>query len=313
MQPIADLLIDRRRLKRQLLSWRVIALLAVFALSALYFSGFAGGKMNTGGIAMEYVAQVNLEGVMYDDPELNDILDEIRDSKHVKAVIVKLDSPGGTTVAGEVAYLKLKEIAAKKPVVGVMHTLCASACYMAALGTNHVIARHGTLTGSIGVLLQSIEISKLTEMLGITPITIKSGEMKDVPSMTEPFTPEQRRVVGELVSDAYDHFVRLIVVNRKLDEETVRTLADGRVYTGNQAVQLKLIDGLGGMDEARTWLQEKHKISKDLKLREMKPQPEFETVWEQLGQVMGIKFLERNALGLDGLVSIWHPSLTLNR
>jgi protease-4 len=309
MQPIGDLMLDRKRLKQQITSWRALALLGIFAATGIYFSGAGVGNVSRGGIHTDYIAQVTLEGIMVDDPDRDEILDDLRDNKQVKAVIVKLDSPGGTTVAGEVAYLKLKEIAAKKPVVGVMNTLCASACYMAALGTNHIIARNGTLTGSIGVLLQSLEISRLTDKLGITPITITSGPMKDVPSMTEPFTPEQRRVVSELVTDAYDHFIGLIVISRKMNEAQVRTLADGRVYTGSQAAKLKLIDQIGGIDEARHWLEATHKISKDLKIKEIKAKPEFESVWEELGQATGIKIFNARAVGLDGLVSIWHPSI----
>lgn len=308
MQPIADLLIDRKRLKGQVTRWRALALLILLAGLALYSSQFAPGSKAGVPIGMEYVAQVNLEGVMFDDPDRNEMLDELRDNKNVKAVIVKMDSPGGTTVAGEVTYLKLKEIAAKKPVVGVMNTLCASACYMASMGTNHIIARNGTLTGSIGVLLESVEISRLVDKLGITPITIKSGEMKDAPSFTAPFTPEQRMVVSELVSDAYEQFVEIIAENRKMDIEVVRTLGDGRVYTGRQALKLKLIDEIGGVDEARGWLERQHKIGKSIKLHEVKEKPQLDSIWDELGQVTGINLFNRRLVGLDGLVSIWHPS-----
>ena len=308
MQPIADLLIDRKRLKRQLMSWRALALLALLLCAVAVAGG--KGKGSHSALSIDHIALVKLEGVMVDDPERDELLEDLRDDKNVKAVIVRMDSPGGTTVAGEVTYLKLKEIAAKKPVVGVMNTLCASACYMAAMGTNHIVARNSTLTGSIGVLLQSMEISRLADKLGITPITIKSGEMKDVPSLTEPFTPEQRQVVGELVTDAYEHFIGLIAQNRKMNLDAVRTLADGRVYTGSQAYKLKLVDTIGGVDEARGWLEKEHKISKTLKIQEVATKPEFGSVWDELAQTTGIKLFNRSAVGLDGLVSIWHPSLT---
>ena len=166
MQPIADLLIDRKRLKSKLSGWRALALLAIFGASALFFSGT--GK-HASAIPGDYIAQISIEGVMFDDAKRDKLMQKIRDDTRVKAVIVRMDSPGGTTVSGEVVYLQLKEISAKKPVIGVMHTLCASACYMASLGTDHVIAREGTLTGSIGVLLQSMEMSRLADKLGIKP------------------------------------------------------------------------------------------------------------------------------------------------
>jgi len=180
---------------------------------------------------------------------------------------------------------------------------------MAAMGTDHVIAREGTLTGSIGVMLQSAEFSRLADKLGITPITIKSGRFKDAPSMTEPFADDQREVVQEVVMDAYDHFVRVIMEGRNMPEARVRELADGRIYTGNQAVKLKLIDGLGGQDEAVAWLVKSKKISADLKVREIKAEPEIDSLFKKLAGMVGANIFGKSMVGLDGLVSIWHPSL----
>lgn len=308
MQPTSDLLIDRKRLKSKLASWRALALFAVFGGAALAFSGIGSG--GSAAIGRDYIAQINIYDVMVDDAKRDAMMKEILEDDHAKALIVQMDSPGGTTVGGEVIYLQLKEIAQKKPVVGVMRTLCASACYMASLGTDYVVAREGTLTGSIGVLLQSVEVSRLADKLGITSITVKSGAMKDVPSIAEPITAEQRAVLMETITDAYDHFVRLIVERRKMDDETVRTLADGRIYTGNQALKLKLIDGIGGTDEALAWLSEERKINPKLEIVELEPEKELETLLDKLAQSSGIKIFGKSAVGLDGLVSIWHPSLT---
>lgn len=309
MQPTSDLLIDRKRLKNQIAGWRGLALIAVFGSAALMAGGI-GKHRGAGGMGLDYIAQIRIEDIMVDDQKRDKIMERIRDDKRAKALIVQFDSPGGTTVGGETIYLQLKEIGKKKPVVGVMHTLCASACYMASLGTDYVVARESTLTGSIGVLLQSVEVSRLADKLGITPITIKSGPMKDAPSMTEPFTEEQRKVVSELVTDAYDHFVGLIVDRRKMSDAEVRHLADGRVYTGRQALKLNLIDGIGGTDEAVDWLTKNKKISSRLDIQEIKPEREIETLFDKLAQSTGIKLFNSNAVGLDGLVSMWHPSLT---
>lgn len=310
MQPHADLLIDRKRLKAHLMSWRALALISIFVTCGVLAGNFShsAGK-GIKGIKGDYIAQITIEGIMSDDKKRDDMMKDILEDDHAKALIVQMDSPGGTTVGGEVIYLQLKEIAKKKPVVGVMHTLCASACYMASLGTDHVVAREGTLTGSIGVLLQSVEISRLIDKIGITPVTIKSGPMKDVPDLAQPMTPEQRSVISEVVMDAYDHFVRLMVEGRKMDEVQARKLADGRVYTGSQAIKLNLIDGIGGTDEALDWLAKTRKINPKLKIQEIEAEPELDSVWEELGQVTGIKIFDKSTVGLDGLVSIWHPSL----
>ena len=189
-----------------------------------------------------------------------------------------------------------------------MHTLCASACYMASLGTQQVFAREGTLTGSIGVLIQSVEISRLADKLGITPITVKSGAYKDVPSMSDPFTEDQRKVMASLITDAYDRFVRMIVERRQMDDATVRVLADGRVYTGAQAFKLKLIDQIGGNKEALDWLAKNHKISPKLDVRDVVPEKEYNSLFDELTQTARIKIFGEASIKLDGLVSIWHPS-----
>jgi len=306
MQPNNDLLIDRKRLKTKLANWRALAIIAIFG-SLAFFAGSAN-KHSLNVAERDYIAQITIEGVMEDDVKRDAMIKEVLEDPHAKAVLVRLDSPGGTTVGGEEIYLQFRALAAKKPVVGVMRTVCASACYMASLGTDYVLAREGTLTGSIGVLLQSFEVSRLIDKIGITPVTIKSGLYKDVPDVAQPFTEEQRKIVSEVVMDAYDHFVRLIVERRKMPDAEVRKLADGRVYTGNQALNLKLIDGIGGNDDAITWLALNKNINPKLELREITPDPEFDTIWQKFGQYTGIKIFNRSPIGLDGLVSIWHPS-----
>lgn len=304
----ADLLIDRKRLKSRLMLWRTLALAAVFGGAVLYSGQF--NKRAAGAVGGDYIAQITIDGTLESNDERDEMLKEIADDKHARALIVRMDSPGGTAVAGEEIFLQLRKVGTKKPVVTVMRTLCASACYMGALGSDSIFAREGTLTGSIGVLLQSIEVSRLIDKLGITPITIKSGKFKDSPSFGEPLTDEQREVVQTVVTDAYNHFVRLIVERRKMNEAHVRTLADGRIYTGTQAASLKLIDGIGGNEEAIAWLVKNRKISPKLGVKEIEPDPQIRSLVEVLRQSTGIKFLENNTVGLDGLVSIWHPSLT---
>lgn len=307
MQSEGDLIADRKRLKGRLGLWRAIAIIAVFgagiALGGVKNLNKEGRVLSTG-----YIARVTVDGIMMDDEKRDELLEEIRDDKRVKALIVRFNSPGGTTVGGEELYLQLRKVAEKKPVVGTMRTICASACYMASLGTDHTVAREGTLTGSIGVLLQSMEVSRLADKLGITPITIKSGKYKDVPSLTDPFTEEERVVVKEVVDDAYRYFTGLIVKRRNMTEEQVRELADGRVYTGHQAVQLNLVDGLGGQQEALAWLAQTHKIDPELEVKDLKPEPELDSLFGKLSQWTHINIFDSLTVGLDGLVSMWQPS-----
>lgn len=303
-----DLLADRKRLKRSLSGWRAIAIVALFCTLAYAAQMYTGGMKKAPSISRGYIAQITVDGVMMDDEKRDKILNDIAEDDSAKALLVRFNSPGGTTVGGEELYLELRKVAKKKPVIGVMRTLCASACYMASLGTDRVIARESTLTGSIGVLLQSAELSEMAKKLGITPITIKSGKFKDVPSLTDPFTDEERQVVGAVVMDAYDQFVNMIVAHRGLTKEQVLPLADGRIYTGRQAAALKLIDGLGGMDEAKQWLITTKKLDKDIDIKEMDKEPQLDSLFAKLTQWTNVKFLGSMTVGLDGLISIWQHS-----
>ena len=308
MSPEPDLLVDRKRLKSLLSRWRLIALTLLFGGIAIAVNTIGKGHFNDA-IHGDFIALISIDGEMVDSQWREDTLKEIAENPNVKALVVRFDSPGGTAIAGEELYLQLQQVAKAKPVVGVMRTLCASACYMASLGTDHVIARESTLTGSIGVLLQSMEVSRLADKLGVTPITITSGPMKDVPSLTAPFSAEQRSIVAETVMDVYDHFIDKIVTHRKMKEALVRKLADGRVYTGAQALKLNLIDGIGGQDEALAWLKTTRKIPPNLELHEIKEEKQFESLLDQFTSYANQKILGRAEVQLDGLLSIWHPSL----
>ena len=274
MQQDGDLLVDRKRLKNRLTMWRAVAILALLGV-ALIYTGRLEGK--AGPVGRDYIAMVSIEGVMGDDKDREKILTDILNDNRAKALIVRLDSPGGTAMGGEELYLQLKKISAKKPVIGVM--------------------------------MQAAEFSRLADKLGITPITIKSGRYKDAPSLTEPFSADQRAVVQEVVMDAYDHFVRVIMDGRKMPEARVRELADGRIYTGSQAMKLNLIDGLGGQEDAVAWLVNNKKIGANLKVREIKAEPELNSIFKKLGGMLGGNIFGKSMVGLDGLVSIWHPSL----
>lgn len=288
----------------------MIAVLAVVGAALLLLDQF-GNPMNGGKAPIpggSYIAELRVENIISDDPERDELIKEIKEDKKAKALIVWFDSPGGTTVGGEELYLQLKDLAKVKPVVGVMRTLCASACYMASLGADHVIARNSTLTGSIGVLMESLEVSRLAEKLGVTPITITSGKFKDVPSMTKPLSDDERAYLKATIDDAYEQFVELVAQRRGLSIERTHEIADGRIYTGRQALPLKLIDGIGGMEEAREWLESEKKIDQDLDIELIEPKPQYPSMFTHLSQWAGIDFLNRGAIGLDGLISIWQHS-----
>ena len=271
----ADLVVERRRLKRRLVFWRVLGISAVIAavIAAVGQFDLVGSK--------DHIARIQIAGIIVDDQARDQALKTVADDDKVKALIVKIDSPGGTYVGGEAIYQSLRMVAEKKPVVAMMGTTAASAGYMSALGGDHIVARASTLTGSIGVLLQTANINKLMDKIGVDPITIKSAPLKAQPNPMEPFSPEARKVTEELVADFFDMFVSLVSERRSMSKEKVLKLADGRAFSGRQAFANGLIDAIGAEPEVRKWLAEKHKIADDLPIKDVKVAGDVKT-WRDL-------------------------------
>jgi protease-4 len=296
-----DALIDRRRLKRQVQVWRMLAIL--LSLAAVLAVGAR--------IAIEdksYVARVTISGIVTEDKKRNKALDDAADDSDVKALIVVINSPGGTVVGAEQLYKRLRDVAKKKPVVVSMGTLATSAGYYVALGGDRIFAYEGTITASIGVIFQATDMTALLEKIGIKIEAIKSGAVKASPNPFEKTTPEARAMIDALVKDSFDQFLGLVRTRRGLGEDRIKQIVDGRVVTGRQAKALGLVDELGGQDEALDWLQKEKKIDKDLKVKDIDPKDGLD--WSDLlGSVFGWRRDLASTLALDGLISLWHPAL----
>ncbi len=263
----ADLLLDRRRLKRRLSIWRALAVIAGAALLLALFSWrddpaglFPGGA---------HVARLEVEGFISDDPKVTEALDRARRDDRVRAVIVAVDSPGGSVAGGEGLYAALSRLAAEKPVVTVMGGTAASAGYMTSLPAARIFAREATVTGSIGVILQTVDASTLLERLGVRGEALVSGRFKDQPNPFRPLSEEGREQLMRVVRDLHDQFVAKVAAARKLPEARVRELADGRIFTGREALALGLVDAIGGEAEARDWLAEARQVPATLPVREI--------------------------------------------
>nr|WP_314073581.1 signal peptide peptidase SppA [uncultured Roseococcus sp.] len=261
----SDLLLDRRRLKRQLGFWRGALVLGVVVLGGLWL-----GRGLPDALAGDHVARLPIEGTITDDPKLLREIDRIRRDSHTRAVLVMIDSPGGTVAGGEGIYRALRALRESgKPVVAVMRGTAASAGYMVALPAERIFSREATLTGSIGVLLQSVEVSELVSRLGVRMETLTSGPLKDQPSPFRPLSEEGRASLAGVVDDMYRQFVAMVVANRQMPEERVLSLADGRVMTGRQAVAAGLVDEIGGENEARNWLAANRGVAAELPARDI--------------------------------------------
>jgi protease-4 len=318
MATTADDLIDRRRLRRKLTFWRVAALLVaavaiIGTAVALYGEEFAGKSV-------DHIAKVRIEGTILEDEELLKRLDDIRKSSTVKGVILAIDSPGGTTAGGEAIFEAVRSLAAEKPVVAQVGTLAASAGYMIASATDHIVARQSSIVGSIGVLVQFPDFTGLMDKVGIKLEEVKSSPLKAEPSPFNPTTEEERAMIRSMILDSYDWFVGIVEDRRPLTRPQVLALADGSVFTGRQALQNKLIDGLGGEKEAIAWLSSKG-VTGSLEVIEWKPKREdsgwlfSRSVANAVGEMIGLpgagadmlRETGADRLFLDGLVSVWHP------
>jgi protease-4 len=311
----AELIIDRRRLKRRLTFWRVASVLlfigGLLALAAA-FDGFDLEKQT------DHIARVKISGLITGDQETLDLLGDIAKSRHVKGLILRIDSPGGTTAGSEAIYEAVRKIAKDKPVAAVMDTVAASGGYITAIAADHIVARGNTITGSIGVIFQWAEVSKLLEAIGVEMQEIKSGDLKAEPSPFKPLSEKAREVSNQMVQDSFTWFTGLVAERRKLPLDKVKVLSDGRVYTGRQAVAEKLIDELGGEDKAVGWIKKEKKITADIAVRDWKV-PEEDSGLLGLGlkittgtlKALGLPDLAEQAKlqKLDGLLSVWHPSL----
>ncbi|MBZ9884967.1 signal peptide peptidase SppA [Mesorhizobium sp. CA10] len=314
----ADDLIDRRRLRRKLTFWRVVAFL-VLAATIIAFSTWVYDD-NFTGRAVPHIAKVKVEGTITEDEELLKRLESIRKSPEVKGVILSIDSPGGTTVGGEATFDAVRKLAGDKPVVAEVGTLAASAGYMIASAADHIVARKTSIVGSIGVLIQYPDVSGLMDKLGIKLEEVKSSPLKASPSPFKPTNDDERAMVRKLILDSYDWFVGIVADRRKMTHEQALALADGSIFTGRQALANHLVDAVGGEQEAIDWLATKGVNSK-LKVVEWKDKDRrggflfSQSMAKVAAKALGlpdaggdiIHELGADRLFLDGLVSVWHP------
>jgi protease IV len=297
-----DALLDRRRLKRRLTFWRISAIIAVAALVI-----FAAGKFDSFS-GSDHIAVLDVSNIIVDDPDRSEALLRVAKDKSIKALVVHIDSPGGTVVGGEALYLHLRKVAEAKPVVAVMSDLATSAGYMTAIAADQIFARRSTVTGSIGVIMQTTDITGLLGKIGIKPEAIKSAPLKAQPNPLEPMSAKARAAAQAVVTDMFNMFVEMVVERRKMTKSKVTRLADGRVYTGRQALQNGLIDAIGGENEALAWLEETKNINRQLPLKDVKIRRDDSFVGKTLDRFFG-KTLFSERLRLDGLISLWHPNL----
>lgn len=304
-------------LRDQARKWKNVAFIMLIAILLLAFKAFCGSNevvnpdIDAGG---DYIANITVEGIILDDDYRSEILNKIATQKNIKAVIVNINSPGGGIVGSEILYDNLREIAKNKPIVTLMGSLAASGGYMASIASDYLIARNGTLTGSIGVIMQTSEVTDLANKLGVKFVTYKSSPLKGAPSPFEKPNPQVDRVINESIKDSYQFFSGLVKERRgnKLNKDDMNEILDGRVFTGRQALKSGLVDAIGGKNEALKYLQTQKVDTDKLPVRNVelaKPEKLLEKLFGEDAMAKSISgfFAKTFGLNLHGeqLMTIW--------
>lgn len=316
----ADAIVDRRRMRRKLTFWRVSALLiALIALVGLAAALVPGGRLTAPGA---YIARIKVQGLIRGNQDRVAAIERLAKSR-ARAVIVHIDSPGGTTAGSEQLYDSLRALQANKPMVVVVDGLAASGAYIAAISAEHIIAHDTSLVGSIGVLFQYPNFTDVLKTIGIKVEEIKSSPLKAAPNGFEPTSPEARAAIAAIVTDSYAWFKDLVKDRRQMSDAQLAAVADVRVFTGRQGVGLKLVDSLGNEKTALAWLEKEKKVPASTPVRDYSLEPRFSELsflhvaawtFEAVGlnaiahriEAWGaVQAIER--LNLDGLLALWHP------
>lgn len=293
------------KLRRSRRLWRILFFLAL----AVAVVAIAGRFAAEGGAIGNRIARVNIDGTIFTDSTRLQTLDELAEDPLVQAVIVSINSPGGTTAGGEELYEALTALRTSKPVVAVINEMGASAAYMTAIASDRIFARRLSIVGSIGVFYQHVDAGKLLSTIGVDFDKVQTGPYKAEPDVDEPMVGEVRARLQELVDDSFEWFVDIVAERRGIGRPATLALADGRIVTGRQALESKLIDAIGGEAEAIAWLEADKRIAADLPVLTYYPLPE--EGWFGLPQWLGgaarsaLGLPSRGPISLDGLVSLW--------
>ena len=316
-----DTVLDQRLLRRRLWRWRLISLSLLVVLAGFLISlrhrdadhpGLFGNK--------PHIARIDITGLITEDRKMVELLKKLGDDNSAKAVILAIDSPGGTTTGGEVLYNAVSELAKKKPVVAVGGTIDTSAAYMISVATDHIVVHGNTITGSVGVIFEYPQVDEGLAKLGITMHEIRSGPLKAVPSMFGPLDDKGKALAEGLVHEGEVWFQNLVNERRHIAPADVPGMTDGSIYSGRQALIYKLVDEIGGEDEAIAWLEKEKGVAAKLPILDRKPQrpPAFGLFGASDAGAQGglgavaqtiidrmIGRADNSASHLDGLLSLW--------
>ena len=247
----------------------------------------------------DFIAKIHVNDIIINKKKLLNELDNLAQQETLKGMVVSVNSPGGTVVSSQRIYSKLKEFKKKIPVAVSMQEVAASGGYMVSLAGDKIFCHRGTITGSIGVILQSASFRNLFEKIGIDPIIIKSGKMKSSPNPLEEIDDEIKLNITELVNNMYKDFLSLVINSRKLKKSSIESISDGSVFTGQQALELNLVDSIGDENDAIEWIRKKAGLDSDVKVVDIDPEEDFLNFFD---------FPRKTLKNFNGLFALWIPT-----
>lgn len=292
-QALGDAAAERKRQRRRTFWWRLATVLLLVGLAAPFL-------MRGAAPSAPHIARYDVFGMITEDRQRDALLEAIARDDSAAALIVRIDSPGGTTVGGEALFDSLRRVADKKPVVAVMGEVAASAGYIAAIAADHIVARGNTITASIGVIMTTPNVSGALGAVGIEMVEIKSGAQKAEPTPYGPLAADKLGPSEDMIADSFAWFLGLVADRRDLPQETLDTVSDGRILSGRMALEMNMVDAIGGEREAIDWLAETHDLARDLPVIDRMIPEEPEGLAAQLiDRMMGWAGLSRASLRLS--------------
>ena len=254
-----------------------------------------------------FIAKITVEGIIKDRNDILEQLENLDNDQNVKGLITIINSPGGTYVGSKEIHESIKKLSKKIPTVAYMREMATSGGYLVSLSSDRIFGNEGTITGSIGVILQTANISQLLDKLGINPVIIKSGDLKAVPNPAEEIDEKKLNYLKDVIQKMQTEFLNLVQKSRNISSATLQLVSDGRIVTGKQAKDLKLIDAVGTENDALSWLKKEAGVDDDVRIRDL-------SIQSDLTKVLNLNFLKKkinyfNQNFYNGFIAIWTPGV----
>ncbi len=255
----------------------------------------------------DFIAKISIQGIIQNRSDIVNELDNLVDNDNVKGLLTIINSPGGTYVGSKEIYDSIKLLGEKIPTVVYMREMATSGGYLASLSANKIYVNSGTITGSIGVILQTADISELLDDIGINPVIIKSGKLKAVPNPAEKIDQEKIIYLQQVIEKMQEEFMQLVQSNRKISSSTIKIIRDGRIFTGKEAKELNLIDELGNEKDAIAWLKEKGELDDTIQVKELLSKNDLRSILDLSFLKKKFNYLSQNFY--NGFFAIWMPGI----